>query len=197
MEVNEARHVLSQIRLFLTPWTIACQAPLFTEFPRQEYWSGFPFPSPGDLPNPGMEPVSPTLQTDSLPSQPLGKPNWLEHLFWWHLAKEMSMQKFFAFSWILWVLYVFKMPGPYQIHDLWILSPILWVVLLLYYAYMYLILMKSNLSVFLLLPVLFCDILKKTCLILGYKDVHLCFLLGFLTSVMSKFLIHFELNFMF
>ena len=44
-----------------TPWTVAHQAPLFMGFPRQEYWSGFPFPPPGDLPHPGMEPVSPAL----------------------------------------------------------------------------------------------------------------------------------------
>ena len=43
---------------FATPWTVACQAPLSMEFPRQEYWSGLPFPSPGDLPDPGIEPVS-------------------------------------------------------------------------------------------------------------------------------------------
>ena len=43
-------------------------------FPRQEYWNGLPFPSPGDLPNPGIEPWSPALQTDALPSQPPGKP---------------------------------------------------------------------------------------------------------------------------
>ena len=44
-----------------TPWTVACQAPLSTGFPRQEYWSGLPFPSPGDPPNPGMEPDSAAL----------------------------------------------------------------------------------------------------------------------------------------
>ena len=48
-----------------TPWTIAHQAPLSMGFPRQEYWSGLPFPSPGDLPNPGTKPVSPALQADS------------------------------------------------------------------------------------------------------------------------------------
>ena len=57
------------------PWTIAHQAPLSMEFPRQEYWSGLPFPSPGDLPNPGIKPVSPELQADSLPSEPPGKPH--------------------------------------------------------------------------------------------------------------------------
>ena len=48
----------SHVQLFVTPWTVACQAPLSVGFPRQEYWSGLPFPSPGDLPDPGIEPVS-------------------------------------------------------------------------------------------------------------------------------------------
>ena len=58
---------------FLQPHGLhaACQVPLFMEFSRQEYWSGFPFPSPGDLPNPGIKPGSPTLQADPLPSDPL------------------------------------------------------------------------------------------------------------------------------
>ena len=47
-----------------TPWTVACQAPLSMGFSRQEHWSGLPFPSPGDLPNPGIEPGSPALQAD-------------------------------------------------------------------------------------------------------------------------------------
>ena len=55
---------------FATLWTVARQAPLSMGFPRQEYWSGLPFPSPGDLPNPGIEPGSPTLQADALPSEP-------------------------------------------------------------------------------------------------------------------------------
>ena len=57
-----------------TPWTVAYQAPLSVGFSRQEYWSGLPFPSPGDLPNPGIELGSPTLQTDSLLSEPPGQP---------------------------------------------------------------------------------------------------------------------------
>ena len=65
---------LSRVRLFATPWTVANQAPQSTEFSRQEYWSGLPFPSPGDLPNPGIEPGSPALQADALPSEPPGKP---------------------------------------------------------------------------------------------------------------------------
>ena len=47
---------------FVTPWTVGSQAPLSMGFPRQEYWSGLPFPSPGDLPDPGIEPESPALQ---------------------------------------------------------------------------------------------------------------------------------------
>ena len=58
---------------FETPWTVAHQVPLFTEFSSQAHWSGMPFPSPGDLPNPGIEPGSPILQTDALPSEPPGK----------------------------------------------------------------------------------------------------------------------------
>ena len=65
---------LSPVRLFVTPWIVAYQAPLSMGFSRQEYWSGLPFPSPGDLPNPGMDPGSPALQTDVLPAEPPGKP---------------------------------------------------------------------------------------------------------------------------
>ena len=59
----------------VTPWTVAHQTPLSVEFSRQEYWNGLPFPSLEDLPNPGFEPGSATLQADSLPSEPPGKPN--------------------------------------------------------------------------------------------------------------------------
>ena len=63
--------MLSQVQLFVTPWTVACQAPLSMGFPRQEYWLSFP--SPGDLPNSGIEStsVSLALQTDSLPTDRL------------------------------------------------------------------------------------------------------------------------------
>ena len=59
----------------MTSWTEAYQAPPSMEFSKQEYWSGLPFPSPGDLPKPGMEPGSSTLQADALPSEPPGKPH--------------------------------------------------------------------------------------------------------------------------
>ena len=65
---------LSHVQHFATPWTVAYQAPLSMGFSRQEYWSGLPFPSPGDLPDSGTESRSPVLQADSLPSEPLGKP---------------------------------------------------------------------------------------------------------------------------
>ena len=57
------------------PWTLAHQAPPSMGFSRQEYWSGSPFPSLGDLPDPGIEPTSPTLQADALTAVPPGKPN--------------------------------------------------------------------------------------------------------------------------
>ena len=57
---------------FVAPWTVACQVPMSMRFPRQEYWSRLPFPSPGDLPSPGIEARFPALQTDSLPSEPQG-----------------------------------------------------------------------------------------------------------------------------
>ena len=65
---------LSCVRLFATPWTVVYQAPLSMGFSRQRYWSGLPFPPPGDLPNLEIKPGSPTLQAGTLPSEPL----------WWH-----------------------------------------------------------------------------------------------------------------
>ena len=65
---------LSRVRLFATPWTVSHQAPQSMGFSRQEYWSGLPFPSPGDLPDAGIKPRSPELQADALTSEPAGKP---------------------------------------------------------------------------------------------------------------------------
>ena len=79
--INNSKHsgglVTTLCLTLVTPWTIAHQVLLFMglEFSRQEYWSGLPFPSPGDLPDPGIEPWS-ALQAGSLPTEPLGKPNW-------------------------------------------------------------------------------------------------------------------------
>ena len=82
---------LSCVWLFVTPWTVASQGPLSMGFSRQEYWSGLPFPSPGDLPNPGIEPGSPSLQADALPSEPPGKPSKVR------IAKLSCNDKKFAF----------------------------------------------------------------------------------------------------
>ena len=65
---------LSLVLLFVAPWIVAYQAPLSMGFSRQECWSGLPFPSLGDLPDPGIKPKSPASQADALPSEPPGKP---------------------------------------------------------------------------------------------------------------------------
>ena len=65
---------LSRVRLFATPWTVAHQAPPSMGFSRQEYWSGLPFPSPGDRPDPGTEPPSPALAGGFFTAEPPGKP---------------------------------------------------------------------------------------------------------------------------
>jgi len=70
--VKKESKSLSRVQLFETPWTVAGQAPLSMGFSRQEYWSGLPFPSPGDLPNPGIKPWSPAWQADALNSEPPG-----------------------------------------------------------------------------------------------------------------------------
>ena len=80
---------LSRVRLFGTLCTIAHQAPPSMGFSRQEYWSELPFPSPGDLPELGIKPGSPSLQADSLPSEPPGKPQGQSRmLVWWNRETE-------------------------------------------------------------------------------------------------------------
>ena len=76
----------------MTPWTVACQAPLSMGFSRQEYWGGQPFPFPGDLPNPGIEPRSPALPAYSLPAELPEKPLSLNDL--WYLNEgEVGLLK--------------------------------------------------------------------------------------------------------
>ena len=75
----------------MTPWTVACQAPLSMAFPRQEYWCGLPFPPPGHLPDPGIEPVSPALAGRFFPTKSPGKPSDTHILPWkgvWWLKKK-------------------------------------------------------------------------------------------------------------
>ena len=82
---------LSRVWLFATPWTY--QAPPSMEFSRQKYWSGLPFPSPGDLPHPGIEPGSPTLQADTVLSEPQGSPNVIiimKQKLKWEFMRESS-----------------------------------------------------------------------------------------------------------
>ena len=67
---------ISRVQLFVTPWSVAQQAPLSMEFSRQEYWSGLPCPSPRDLLHPEIKPESPALHADSLPTQPPEK-SWM------------------------------------------------------------------------------------------------------------------------
>ena len=92
-------HVLSCIQLFATPWTVARQAPLSTEFPRQEYWSGLSFPSPGDLPDPGVEPtslVSPALAGRFFTTVPCEKSSHfetLENISLWSFRNEIVYWK--------------------------------------------------------------------------------------------------------
>ena len=81
---------LSRVQLFGTPWTAAHQAPLSMEFSKQEYWSGWPFPFPGDPPNPGIKPVSlayPSLVGRFFTTEPLGKPRNIGYLY---IKKEIG-----------------------------------------------------------------------------------------------------------
>ena len=95
---------LSRVRLFVTLWTVAYQTPQSMEFSRQEYWSGLPSPSPGDLPNPGIEPGSPALQPDTLPSEPPGKPKTAYKEQRHHFAKKsLHVQSYSFFSSHLWM----------------------------------------------------------------------------------------------
>ena len=71
--------LLSHVQLFEAPWSVTYHAPPSMRFSGQEYWSGLPFPSPGGLPDPGIEPGSPALQADALTSEPPGKPYNLTH----------------------------------------------------------------------------------------------------------------------
>ena len=88
---------LSRVWHFVTPWMVACQAPLSTGFSRQEYWSVLLFPSPEDLSNTGNEPHSPALQADSLPSEPPGNQG-----IWNHFSSVQSLSRvrLFATPWI-------------------------------------------------------------------------------------------------
>ena len=99
---------LSHVQLFVTPWTVAHQAPLSIGFSRPEYWSGLPCSPPGDLPNPGIKPRSPVLQADSLPPEPPGKPKDTGvgslSLLWENFPTQESKQGLLHCRWILYQL---------------------------------------------------------------------------------------------
>ena len=110
------------------PWTVAYQAPQSVEFSRQEYWSGLPFPSPGDLPNPGIEPKSPALQADTLPSEPPGKPAWNSYLPWFKncfLSEAVSSPLWLSFCSVCSLCaFLFSLFSPITLIDL-VVGPLL------------------------------------------------------------------------
>ena len=97
--VSEWVKLLSRVRLFATPLTAAYQAPPSMGFSRQECWSGLPFPSPGNLPDPGIKPGSPALQADSLQSEPPGKPHFISN-YRENVNKKYNGQKNLEKIWI-------------------------------------------------------------------------------------------------
>ena len=101
---------------FQPRWTVAYQAPPSMGFSKQEYWSGLPFPPPGDLPNSGIEPRSPALEADPLTSEPPGKPQTSKlslikkHVI--HMGKDKLHEYTYIFKAIN--LYIFYKPGLFQ-----------------------------------------------------------------------------------
>ena len=96
----------SRVRLFVTQWTVAHQAPLSMEYSRQEYWSGLPFPSPGDLPNPGIKPVSLALAGEFFTAEPPRKPP-----FWVYILLnkgQLMSLKYSCFADIIFIIYQCK-----------------------------------------------------------------------------------------
>ena len=84
---------------FATPWTVARQAPLSIGFPRQEYWSGLPFPSPGKLPDPGHEPIFPALAKRFFTTEPLGKLNFFDSPF---VVSVMVVHSLYCYKYSVW-----------------------------------------------------------------------------------------------
>ena len=101
-EVKWSKVAQSCLTLFATPWTVAYLAPPTMGFSRQEYWNGLPFPSPGDLPDPGIEPGPPALEADALTSEPPRKPQQMAiHWFFSNLDPTQTLYEiwnYFQFS---------------------------------------------------------------------------------------------------
>ena len=107
--------LLSRVRLFATPWTVAYQAPPSMEFSRQEQWNGLPFPSPVGLPDPGIEPRSPALQADALPSElpQVIIRQWVQ--FPVLHSKSLLLTSFMYSSFYMLILYPQFVPAPYPL----------------------------------------------------------------------------------
>ena len=121
--MDELMKLLSCVRLFATPRTLTYQAPPFMGFPRQEYWSGLPFPSPGDLPDPGIEPGSPALEADSLTSEPF-RPRFFAYQCYRVLKKKIGKNNLCKYSlYYDWI----SNPDPntflmrYQVSGFWVI----------------------------------------------------------------------------
>ena len=99
LEMTWGACVLSHVWLFVTPWTVACQAPLSMGFARQECWSGLPFLTPRDLPDPGIEPMSPALAGRFFTTEPPGNPTYPYHK-WSMLCSSRD-----CLYWFLWLVY--------------------------------------------------------------------------------------------
>ena len=101
-----------------TPWTVAYQAPPSMRFSRQEYWSGLPFPSPGDLPNSGIEPGSPAFQADALNTEPPGKPSVIQiffYVFMWSFIIFACKSCIFLWNFFL-LIYICLLSSITQFH---------------------------------------------------------------------------------
>ena len=108
----------SHVRLFANPWIVAHQAPPSMGFSRQEYWSGLPFLYPGDLPDPGIEPRSPTLQADALTSEPPGKPKIRKFKMFRSNTDRLPWVVFWIVGHMRWALFVALITFPHSlIHE--------------------------------------------------------------------------------
>ena len=111
LNASEEVKSLSHVRLFEAPWTVAYQAPQSVGFSRQEYWSGLPFPSPEDLPHPGIEPRSPTVEADTLLSEPPGK----------SMVRDHHWCVFCLLGWEFWFDFFFFSHSPPIMTVAWLL----------------------------------------------------------------------------
>ena len=108
-------------------WTVTYQAPLYMGFSRQGYWSGLPFPSPGDLPDPGIKPRSPALQADALPSKPQGKSS----IIFNNMIKKILTRIYKVNTWYIW-----KNKAYWNIGTSYIFTLIMFIIFVFVYHYL-------------------------------------------------------------